>query len=203
MSYGVCLWGGGTKLWLTLLETHSYLCEVYSPFLFFFVKPCVFRSKRNISVNLSGKLITMSRAPPPPHHFSVYICELCLISITYTAIPNLVRNIYPPPPHTHTCLTLRLFLCFRRFALGAKYAVDKDSSFRAKVNNSSEVGLGYQQRIRNGEVVGSNPTGGDGTFNRIFFCFLKFVFFLIGECRDQCPKISFLPGCQSGKFESR
>ncbi|XP_043232541.1 voltage-dependent anion-selective channel-like [Amphibalanus amphitrite] len=40
-----------------------------------------------------------------------------------------------------------------KFALGAKYSVDKDSSFRAKVNNSSEVGLGYQQRIRDGVTL--------------------------------------------------
>ena len=56
---------------------------------------------------------------------------------------------------------------FVRFALGAKYSVDKDSSFRAKVNNSSEVGLGYQQRIRNGQYLadpGSNPTSGDIVF---------------------------------------
>ncbi|XP_064601250.1 voltage-dependent anion-selective channel protein 2-like [Liolophura sinensis] len=37
-----------------------------------------------------------------------------------------------------------------RFALGAKYTVDKDASFSAKVNNSSQIGLGYTQRLRDG-----------------------------------------------------
>lgn len=40
-----------------------------------------------------------------------------------------------------------------KFALGAKYCVDKDSSFRAKINNNSEIGLGYQQRIRQGVTL--------------------------------------------------
>jgi voltage-dependent anion channel protein 2 len=37
-----------------------------------------------------------------------------------------------------------------RFGLGCKYTPDKESKFRAKINNSSQVGLSYQQRIRDG-----------------------------------------------------
>ena len=37
------------------------------------------------------------------------------------------------------------------FGIGAKYALDKDAWVRAKVNNSSQVGLGYQQRLRDGK----------------------------------------------------
>jgi len=37
-----------------------------------------------------------------------------------------------------------------RFSIGCKYALDKDASLRAKVNNSSQVGLGYQQKVRDG-----------------------------------------------------
>lgn len=40
-----------------------------------------------------------------------------------------------------------------RFGLAAKYAVDKDAIFRAKVNNSSQVGLSYQQKIRDGVTL--------------------------------------------------
>ncbi|XP_037068824.1 voltage-dependent anion-selective channel protein 2-like [Pollicipes pollicipes] len=40
-----------------------------------------------------------------------------------------------------------------KFSLGAKYCMDKDSSMRAKVNNSSEIGLGYQHRIRDGVTL--------------------------------------------------
>lgn len=37
-----------------------------------------------------------------------------------------------------------------RFAVGAKYTLDKDSSIHAKVNNSSQIGLGYSQKLRDG-----------------------------------------------------
>jgi voltage-dependent anion channel protein 2 len=37
------------------------------------------------------------------------------------------------------------------FGIGCKYALDKDAWVRAKVNNSSQVGLGYQQRLRDGK----------------------------------------------------
>merc|ERR1711890_76277 len=38
------------------------------------------------------------------------------------------------------------------FAIGAKYVLDGDS-VRAKINNKSEVGLGYQQKLRDGVTV--------------------------------------------------
>ncbi|KAB7502838.1 Voltage-dependent anion-selective channel protein 2 [Armadillidium nasatum] len=37
-----------------------------------------------------------------------------------------------------------------RFSIGCKYSLDKEASVRAKVNNSSQIGIGYQQRIRDG-----------------------------------------------------
>ncbi|XP_055917954.1 voltage-dependent anion-selective channel isoform X2 [Eupeodes corollae] len=37
-----------------------------------------------------------------------------------------------------------------KFGLGAKYQLDKDAAVRAKVNNNSQVGLGYQQKLRDG-----------------------------------------------------
>ncbi|PFX17934.1 Voltage-dependent anion-selective channel protein 2 [Stylophora pistillata] len=36
------------------------------------------------------------------------------------------------------------------FQVGCKYDVDKDASFRAKVNNNSQVGAAYTQRLRDG-----------------------------------------------------
>lgn len=54
-----------------------------------------------------------------------------------------------------------------RFALASKYALDKDSTFQAKVNNLSQIGLGYTQQLRNGVklilsalVDGKNINGG-------------------------------------------
>lgn len=38
-----------------------------------------------------------------------------------------------------------------RFGIGAKFDLDKDAAVRAKVNNSSQIGLGYQQRLRDGK----------------------------------------------------
>lgn len=38
------------------------------------------------------------------------------------------------------------------FGIGAKYDLDTDASIRAKVNNASQVGLGYQQRLRDGRA---------------------------------------------------
>lgn len=37
-----------------------------------------------------------------------------------------------------------------KFGLGAKYSLDIDASVRAKVNNESQIGLGYQQKLRDG-----------------------------------------------------
>ena len=37
------------------------------------------------------------------------------------------------------------------FGIGAKYELDKQTSVRAKVNNSSQIGLGYQQKLRDGK----------------------------------------------------
>jgi len=37
-----------------------------------------------------------------------------------------------------------------RFGIGAKYDLDRDASVRAKINNTCQIGLGYQQRLREG-----------------------------------------------------
>lgn len=38
-----------------------------------------------------------------------------------------------------------------KFGIAAKYDLDQDASVRAKVNNVSQIGLGYQQKLRDGE----------------------------------------------------
>ena len=40
-----------------------------------------------------------------------------------------------------------------RFGLGCKYQLDDDSAVRAKINNASQLGLGYQQKLRPGMVI--------------------------------------------------
>jgi voltage-dependent anion channel protein 2 len=37
-----------------------------------------------------------------------------------------------------------------RFGIGCKYELDKEASVRAKVNNLSQIGLGYHQKLREG-----------------------------------------------------
>jgi len=39
------------------------------------------------------------------------------------------------------------------FGLGCKYELDADASLRAKINNASQIGLGYQQKLREGVVL--------------------------------------------------
>jgi len=36
------------------------------------------------------------------------------------------------------------------FGVAVKYVLDKNGSIRAKINNSSQIGLGYQQKLRDG-----------------------------------------------------
>lgn len=38
-----------------------------------------------------------------------------------------------------------------QFGIGAKYNLDDDASIRAKVNSHLQIGLGYQQKLRDGE----------------------------------------------------
>ena len=40
-----------------------------------------------------------------------------------------------------------------RFGLGCKYQLDDDSAVRAKINNASQLGLGYQQKLRKGMLL--------------------------------------------------
>jgi len=39
------------------------------------------------------------------------------------------------------------------FGVAVKYILDKNGSVRAKINNSSQIGLGYQQKLRDGLTV--------------------------------------------------
>ena len=38
-----------------------------------------------------------------------------------------------------------------KFGIAAKYTPEKDSTLRAKVNNAGQIGLSYQQKIRDGK----------------------------------------------------
>lgn len=40
-----------------------------------------------------------------------------------------------------------------KFGVGAKYNLDENASLRAKVNNASQIGLGYQQKLRDGVTL--------------------------------------------------
>lgn len=53
-----------------------------------------------------------------------------------------------------------------RFGIGARYAPDPDTTFRAKVNNASQVGLSYQQKIRSGVSLTLSSQIEGKTFNQ-------------------------------------
>ena len=48
------------------------------------------------------------------------------------------------------------------FAIGAKYALASDACIRAKVNNASQIGLSYEQKLRDG-IKMTLSTNLDGT----------------------------------------
>merc|ERR1739845_186930 len=39
------------------------------------------------------------------------------------------------------------------FGIGAKYLLQDGAAVKAKINNKSEIGLGYQQRLRDGVTI--------------------------------------------------
>jgi len=53
-----------------------------------------------------------------------------------------------------------------RFGVAGKYAVDKDTTFRAKLSNSGQIGLSYQQRIRDGLTLTLSSLVEGKTFNQ-------------------------------------
>jgi len=51
------------------------------------------------------------------------------------------------------------------FGIGAKYNLEDGASIRAKINNKSELGLGYQQKLRDGVTVTLSTLVNSGNFN--------------------------------------
>jgi len=52
-----------------------------------------------------------------------------------------------------------------KFGIGAKYVLDDGAVVRAKINNSSEIGLGYQQKLRDGVTVTLSTLVNGANFN--------------------------------------
>jgi len=51
------------------------------------------------------------------------------------------------------------------FGIGAKYVLEDGAAVRAKINNKSELGLGYQQKLRDGVTLTLSTLVNTGTFN--------------------------------------
>merc|ERR1712212_1249463 len=51
------------------------------------------------------------------------------------------------------------------FGIGAKHVLEDGASVRAKINNKSELGLGYQQKLRDGVTVTLSTLVNSGNFN--------------------------------------
>ncbi|XP_046990051.1 voltage-dependent anion-selective channel-like [Schistocerca americana] len=52
------------------------------------------------------------------------------------------------------------------FGIGCKYSIDRESSIRAKVNNASQIGIGYSQKIREGITVSLSALIDGKNFNQ-------------------------------------
>lgn len=52
-----------------------------------------------------------------------------------------------------------------KLGLGATFNLDKDATVRAKVNNDSQIGLGYQQKLREGVVLSLSTLVDGKNFN--------------------------------------
>ena len=74
-----------------------------------------------------------------------------------------------------------------KFGIGAKYVLADGAVVRAKVNNSSEVGLGYQQKLRDGVTVTLSTLINGANFNAVrqsnYLCVL-FIYFIISYFRE-------------------
>jgi len=53
-----------------------------------------------------------------------------------------------------------------RFGVAAKYSVDKDTTFRGKLSNSGQIGLSYQQKVRDGVTLTLSSLIEGKTFNQ-------------------------------------
>jgi len=51
------------------------------------------------------------------------------------------------------------------FGIGGKYVLEDGASIRAKINNKSEIGLGYQQKLRDGVSVTLSTLVNSGSIN--------------------------------------
>merc|ERR1739838_139356 len=51
------------------------------------------------------------------------------------------------------------------FGIGAKYVLEDGAAVRAKINNKSEIGLGYQQKLRDGVTVTLSTLVNSGNIN--------------------------------------
>ena len=60
-----------------------------------------------------------------------------------------------------------------QFGFGCKYQLDDDSAVRAKINNASQLGLSYQQKLRQGIVIHKT-----WSFS-LFTCFLQLLYFQV------------------------
>jgi len=65
-------------------------------------------------------------------------------------------------PKLETGVTISSAESGASFAVGCKYTLGPDASIRAKVNNTSQIGLSYQQKLRDGVTL-TMSTNIDGT----------------------------------------
>jgi len=90
-----------------------------------------------------------------------------------------------------------------KFGLGAKYVLEDGAVVRAKVNNNSEVGLGYQQKLRDGVTLtlstlvnGANINAGGHKVGVSLEMSASDVKFNVFSCRFLCRLQGFAGFCR-------
>ena len=100
----------------------------------------------------------------------VYAVRDCVLHTSLTNGTEFGGSVYKRlSPALETGLTLGWSTAgaATNFGIGAKYVLAGGAVIRAKVNNSSQVGLGYQQKLRDGVTVTLSTLINGANFNAV------------------------------------
>ena len=113
----------------------------------------------------------LAKSAVTKNNFSlVYAARDCVLHTSLTNGTEFGGSVYKRlSPALETGLTLGWSTAgaATNFGIGAKYVLAGGAVIRAKVNNSSEVGLGYQQKLRDGVTVTLSTLINGANFNAV------------------------------------
>ena len=101
--------------------------------------------------------LDLAKSAVTKNNFSlVYAARHCVLHTSLTNGTEFGGSVYKrlsPALETGVTLGWSTAGAATKFGIGAKYVLADGAVIRAKVNNSSKVGLGYQQKLRDGVTV--------------------------------------------------